>query len=301
MTAPPVVVALEGHRRFVSEGAEVARLAIRRFPNRELIARLGSSVEGRHCVVLGSVAPPEAQLARLTLAAHTLRRAGAASITALIPYLAYARQDVAAAGESLGLEWLGGLLRASGIEDVVAVDVHSRRAGPLLGVAVRSLSPAGILADALPDVWRAEATFVAPDEGAIERCAALAAASGRPGAVAHLVKHRELEGVSHVALHGEVGERALIVDDILDTGATVASCCRLLRARGVRQIALAATHGLFTGAAAAGLRSAGVRAIWVSDSVLAPARAPRTSVVALAPLLAPFLLGAAPARDRSAA
>jgi ribose-phosphate pyrophosphokinase len=289
--ARPVVVALRGHRRFVAAGSEVGTCQIGRFPNRELIARLATPVAGRRCVVVGSVGPPEGRLAQLTLVAHTLRRAGAASVTAVLPYLAYARQDEAPAPESLGLAWVGDLLRGAGVGEVVTVDVHSPRAGALLGVPVRSLSPAAVLAESLTGAWRSAATFVAPDEGAVERCAAVAAAAGRPGAVAHLVKRRRASGVAHLGLHGDVGERALVVDDILDTGGTVASCCRMLRAHGVRHIALAVTHGLFTGGAARVLADAGVEELWTTDSVTG-ARTPRDAhVVALGPLLAGVLTG----------
>jgi ribose-phosphate pyrophosphokinase len=286
----PVVVALRGQRRFVSAGSEVVTCLVERFPNRELIARLPAPVAGRRCVVVGSVSPPEGRLARLTLVAHTLRRAGAASVTAVLPYLAYARQDEAPASESLGLAWVGDLLRCAGVSDVVTVDVHSPRAGALLGVPVRSLSPAAVLAASLTGAWRS-ATFVAPDEGAVDRCAAVAAAAGRPEAVAHLVKRRRASGVAHLGLHGDVGERALVVDDILDTGGTVASCCRMLRAHGVRHIALAVTHGLFTAGAARALADAGVEELWTTDSVTGP-RTPRAAhVVELAPLLARVLTG----------
>jgi ribose-phosphate pyrophosphokinase len=288
-TQRPIVFALRGHGRFAAAGAETGSCTLTRFPNRELIARLATPVAGRRCVVIGSVAPPESQLARLTLLVHTLRRAGAASVTALMPYLAYARQDEAAAGESLGLAWVGGLLRAAGVQDVVTVDVHSAAAADVLGLPVRSLSPAAVIASRLPSEWRDAATFVAPDKGARERCAALAAAAGRPRAVAHLVKRRDARGVTHLGLHGVVGERALIVDDILDTGGTVVSCCRMLRAKGARRIALAVTHGLFTGSAARAVEGEGVEELWVTDSLRGP-RVPRSAhVVALGPLLAPVV------------
>jgi ribose-phosphate pyrophosphokinase len=287
----PVVFALRGYGRFAGAGVETGMCVLARFPNRELIARLATPVTGRRCIVIGSLAPPEAQLAQLTLLVHTLRRAGARSVTALLPYLAYARQDVAAAGESLGLAWIGQLLRGAGVDDVVTADVHSARAEELIGLPLLSLSPATLLAEHLPDAWRNEATFVAPDEGAIERCAATVAAAGRPGSIAHLVKHRDARGVAHRSLHGDVGERALIVDDILDTGGTVVSCCRMLRSNGVRHIGLVVTHGLFTGEAARAIGESGVEELWTTDSLCGP-RVPRSAkVVALRPVLAPVLTG----------
>ena len=287
MPARPLVFALRGHRRFLPPGTETGTCAVRRFANGELVAQLRTPVAGRRCLVLGSVAPPEPELARLSLVAHTLRRAGAARVVAVLPYLAYARQDVAAPGQSLGAGWIGELLRASGVDEVVTVDIHSARAAALLGMPVTSLSPAALLVEALPGDWRDRATFVAPDEGAIERCAAVAAAAGRPEAVAHLVKRRDGGGVVHLALRGDVAGRALIVDDILDTGGTVVSCCRMLRASGRRRVAVAVTHGLFTADAGARLAAGEVEAVWATDSVRSPRRPDTTRIVRLAPVLAP--------------
>jgi len=284
---PAVVVAPRGFGRFVRGRVQRAACRVVRFPNGELVAHVDARVEGAACVVIGSIAPPEARLAAVTLLAHTLRRAGAARVTALLPYLAYARQDVAASGQSLGLQWVGDLLRGAGVDDIATVDVHSPSAADLLAMPVRSLSPAWLLADALPAEWRREATFVAPDEGAVDRCAAVAAAAGRPHDTAHLVKRREATGVAHLALHGSVASLVLIVDDILDTGATLSSCATMLRAKGARRIAVAVTHGLFTDPAADLLRRAGVEAVWVTDSVLSRRRPTTAQVVPLAPLFAP--------------
>jgi len=292
-TVDPIVLVMAGYERFVAgpSGTSYARAATGRFPNGELHVEVPDRVEGRRCVVVGSISPPPGNLERLTLVAHTLRRAGAASITALLPYLAYARQDRAAPGESLGLAWVGALLRASGVDDVVCVDVHSEQAADVLGLRLTSLSPADLLADALPEVWRSEVTFVAPDEGAVERCAAVARFVGVDRPVVWARKRRTPTGVEHLGLVGSPSSRAVVIDDILDTGATLAGCCRALREEGVKHIAVAATHGLFTGERWRALLGEGVEAIWITDTVLSRWRPHRARVVSVAPLLAPVLEG----------
>ena len=183
--AAPLVFALAPCRRLVAsiQGVRHGRARIGRFPNGELHAQIDGSVAERACLVVGSVSPPDTHLIRLTLLTHCLRRAGAGSITAVLPYLAYARQDRADPGQGLGLAWAGDLLRASGVDRVVSVDVHSEVAADVLGLPLASLSPARAFAAALPPDWTTgDVTFIAPDEGAIGRCRALAdaAASGRP-------------------------------------------------------------------------------------------------------------------------
>jgi len=290
--AVPVAFVLPGFERFISHawpGTE--RVRVGRFPNGELHVEVPSYAEDRRCIVVGSISPPAANLERLTLLAHALRRAGATRITALLPYLAYARQDRAAGNESLGLAWVGELLRASGITDVVCVDVHSENASEVLGLPLTSLSPADLLAAALPTAWLKDVTLVAPDKGAIDRCSGLARAARVDAPIVWARKRRTPSGVEHLGLVGSPTRQAVVVDDILDTGATLVSCCEQLREAGVGRIGAVATHGLFTGEHWRALASEGVEQMWISDTVLSRRRPPDTSVVPVAPLLLPVLEG----------
>jgi len=291
--APPLVFIMRGQARFAAAvvEAECGHSVLRHFANGELHARVSTPVDGRHCVAVGASSPPTANLASLTLLAHTLRRAGASRITALLPYLAYARQDRALPTQSLGLAWVGELLRVSGIDDVTCVDVHSDAARSVLGLPVTSLSPAALLAAALPAAWREQVTFVAPDEGAIDRCAAIAAIADANRPIAWVRKRRTATGVEHLGFVGTPGRRVVIVDDILDTGETLLSCCRELRALGVEEIGVLATHGLFTGERWRGLFREGVTRLWITDSVLSRRQPPEAELVPVAPLLAPVLTG----------
>ena len=260
----PVILTLPGFDHVL--GTDLASVTLQpvRFPNGELVVRLPRPVAGRACVLVGSVSPPEDRLAALLLAADTLKRHGATHVEAALPYLAYARQDRLEPQTSLACAWLGRVLKASGIDTVLTVDVHSDEAVGLLGLPVRSLSPAAVLADALRDAD--DAVIVAPDEGARARAEELAAALGVRHPCVWLRKRRTRGGVEHVSLHGQVRPSAVVVDDILDTGGTLISCCRELRRRGARTIDIAVTHGLFTGDRWRELLGL-ARAIHVTDTV----------------------------------
>ena len=105
-----------------------------------------------------------------------------------------------------------------------------------------------------------------------------------------LTKRRRARGIVHAELAGDLGRRAVIVDDILDTGATLISCCRMLARHGVREMAVVVTHGVLTGRDWLGLWPAGVRRLWLTNSIPARrARAAGAEVVTVAPLLAPLL------------
>jgi orotate phosphoribosyltransferase len=177
----------------------------------------------------------DGQLLATLLLADTLRREGARRVVALLPYIGYARQDRAQPARSFGAAWAGALLAGVGVDEVVTVDIHSSAAQACFPVPVISPSPAPLFAAELRRGSLAGLTVVAPDEGAIERCQGVADAAGVAAPVACLRKHRATEGVVHTELVGQVGPRALIVDDILDTGGTLLSACTQLRHAGVEE------------------------------------------------------------------
>jgi ribose-phosphate pyrophosphokinase len=248
-------------------GIAVGACELARFSNGELYARIGDPVSDRQCGVLGSLAPPDEQTLSLLLLADTLRRERARRVVALLPYIGYARQDHADPGQSLGAAWVGSLLQAVGVERVFTIDVHSREAAACLPMPLDSLSPAPLFAQALTQRDMSDVTVVAPDEGARERCEALARATGSEIPTAYLRKRRDGGGVTHSELLGTVTRRIVIVDDILDTGRTLVSACTALRGAGAREITVLATHGLFTGERWRELPALGVGRIYTTDSV----------------------------------
>ncbi len=248
--------------------AQKGNFEINRFANAELVVRIGTQVKTAHCVVLGSVAPPDEQLLSLALLAHTLKKEGCGRLTALLPYLGYSRQDKEKPGESLAAAWVGSVLRTSGLDEAMTIDVHSERDKQLFPIPLVSVFPAEIFADAIRRCQLSDATIVAPDNGAITRCQAVNYTLGRPASeVPYLEKKRDKSGIKHTNLIGRVGTRALIIDDILDTGGTLVSACEKLLEAGSREIQIMVTHGLFTGTDWKRLWSLTVRQIFCTDTI----------------------------------
>lgn len=289
-----VALALPGFDYLLPERyAKQGGVTVARFPNGELSLGIDARVDGEPCVLLGSVTPPDEQMFTLAFAAHTLKRQGAARVVALLPYLAYARQDKEEQGKGLGIAWVGEILRASGVDELVTIDIHSRRAAELLEMPVTLLSPAELFAAELKRVGLLDATIVAPDEGAIERSRAVAEAAGITSPIAYLRKERTATGVVHRELVGEVGRRAVVVDDILDTGGTLVSCCHELRQKDVEDMTVMVTHGLFTGERWKELLPL-VAGIYVTDSVPSATHIPEpVRVLSVGPLIEQALVAAA--------
>jgi ribose-phosphate pyrophosphokinase len=268
-----------------------AGCAVARFPNGELHVRLDAVPRGAVALLLGAVAPPDHQLLSTLLLAHTLRKDGATAVVALLPYLGYARQDRTEPGTSLAAACIGQVLAAAGVAEVVTVDVHSALVPGLFPIPLRSLSPAPLFAREIATLDWPDAAVVAPDEGAVERSDAVRRAAGIERPLAYFAKRRTPAGIAHSALQGGVGRRAVVVDDILDTGGTLVSACEALARTGVEEIIVMVSHGLFTGSAWERLWALPVRRLYCTDTVPVPTALARMPITALpiAPVLADWV------------
>lgn len=246
-------------------GVKIGNSEIERFSNHELYARALTKVDGSDCLIVGSLAPPDKQLMGLCMLADALKHAGASSVSVFSPYLGYGRQDKFQPNESRGIQLVGSWIVASGINKLITVDAHSVHDQDLIGLSLVSLSPASIFTPEIRKLGWRQFTVVAPDEGAINRAENLADSLGQNVPIAHFVKQRTNE-VMHLKLVGEVSPKVIIVDDILDTGKTLISACTELQNRGVKEIAVAVTHGLFTGHDWKRIFQLGVMVLMVSDS-----------------------------------
>lgn len=268
-------------------GIEPVELRIERFANGELHVVVPTGVCDEDCALVGSISPPDANLTQFLLGAHTLSKEGARSVTAVLPYLAYARQDHDEPGASLAAAWIGRMLQASGVERVLTVDVHSGAAERLSAIPIESVSPGPLFASELARIGLRDYVVVAPDEGGIHRARDLAAAAQLDRPVVACRKRRTAKGIVHLGMEGELAPRAVVVDDILDTGATLISCCEALGAAGVGRIVVFITHGLFTGGAWRGIWHAPVEHIYTTDSVRGTRHAPAAiRVLSVSALLA---------------
>ena len=269
-------------------GLQPGRFSLVRHANQELHADIKSTVFGEHCVVLGGLAPPDAQMASVLLLAHTLKKEGAARITGLLPYLAYAREDKIKPGQSLATAWVGALLQAAAFDEIWAVDVHSNHDHDLFQLPLESLSPAAIFGECLKKSGLTEASFVAPDEGAVARCRSVSSMAGkRPEEIAYFQKQRTTRGITHHGLIGRVQRRAIVIDDVLDTGETLVSACQELVGAGAEELYICVTHGLFTGARWRDLWSLPLKHIFCTDTVpgCTTLEDPRITILPVGPLL----------------
>jgi ribose-phosphate pyrophosphokinase len=247
---------------------------LERFPDGEIHVRLEHELRDADSYLVQSTGPPSQEhLAELLLLADAAHRAGAARITAVVPYLAYARQDRrTATGEPVGLRVVADMLRASHVDRLVVVDPHTPALESVVGVPLEITSAVPLLADAIRSRLDGDAVLVAPDLGAAKLVDRYAARLDLDVAI---VRKTRISGseVSAGTLVGDVaGRRAIIVDDMISTAGTIESAAAALRNAGATgPIVVAASHSLLVGPAIDRLRGVPVEVIVTTDSLTLPA------------------------------
>lgn len=294
-----LAVAVAGHL-----GIELDALEERDFEDGEHKTRLLEPVAGGDCYVLQSLHGHDGysvndRLVRTLFLLAELRDHRAARVTAVLPYLAYARKDRRTKPlDPVATRYVAQLLEAAGVDRVDTLDVHNPAAFEnAFRVPVRNVEAGPWLAQALLETDRPAAmTVVSPDAGGYKRAERfreiLAERMGtRPG-LAFMEKKRSAGEVSGDTLVGEVaGTTAILVDDMISTGGTLARAANACRQAGADRVLAVATHGLFTGDAMATLGAAPMDRIYVTDTLAAASAADdamgdRLALVAAGPILA---------------
>jgi ribose-phosphate pyrophosphokinase len=264
-------------------GTQVAVCELQRFPDGELHVELRESVRGGDVYLVQPTGPPvDEHLMELLMLADASRRAGAARVTAVMPYFGYARHDRRAHGrEPVGARLVADLIRTAGVERVVAIDLHSAALEGFFSMPLEHLSAVPALAEAARALAGRDAVIVAPDLGAVKLADWYADLLGLPVAIVHKARISG-DQVRVRWITGDVRDRQpIIVDDMISTGGTIeAAAAALLAAGSAPEIAVVATHALLVGSAEERLVRAGVRRLIATDSVSSAAetRLPRETV-----------------------
>lgn len=266
---------------------------IERFPDGELTVRLLDAVRRNEVFIIQPLSPPvNEHLVELLVFADAARRAAASSITAIVPYMGYARADKRhGRREPITARVVADLMQAVGIAHVLTVDLHVPQIEGFFHAPVDSLTAVPTLYKALGEDLPPDAVVVAPDAGAMRMATEYAHRIGTPVVVLH--KRRETGTETKVThLVGDVtGKACLVVDDMISTGGTMAESIEALLAAGARpEITVAATHGLFLPGAREKLAHPAVRRVYVTDTVPVNQKDwPQLRVVSIAPLIAAAL------------
>ncbi|HSX19243.1 MAG TPA: ribose-phosphate diphosphokinase, partial [Candidatus Saccharimonadales bacterium] len=236
--------------------------------------------------------PINKHIIELALIADALRRSGAQKITAVIPYFGYSRKEKQSRpGEPISAKIIADLIIASGINKVVALDLHSDAIVGFFNVPVIYLTALQVLADRIKREKLQDAIVVSPDTGGVKRARNFATLLGLPLAV--MEKHRFVDkhdNVEILSMSGEVkGDTAILIDDVISTGGTIVENANALKAKGVKKIIVASSHGVFAGDAIEKIEKSPIDKVFVTDSVEHEVQSPKIETVTISDLIADSL------------
>jgi ribose-phosphate pyrophosphokinase len=263
------------------------------FANGEIFVRFLESVRGCDAFVLQShTAPINQWIMEQLIMVDALKRASAKRITVVAPFFGYARQDKKSRGrEPISARLMADLFLTAGADRLMAVDLHTAQIQGFFDGPVDHLFALPILASYLEaklDV--SQVTVVAPDAGRVRVCERWTDRLGCPLAIIH--KRRDPDVANQIKILEVVGQVAgrtcILVDDMIDTGATIVNAAEALFEQGADQVIVTATHGVLSGPAVDLLKNSRVSEVIVTNTlpITNEKRFDKLTVLSIAPLLA---------------
>lgn len=250
---------------------KLGNASVGRFSDGEICVEIHENVRGSDVFIIQSTcAPTNDNLMELIVMIDAFRRASAGRITAVIPYFGYARQDrrVRSARVPITAKVVADFLSNVGVDRVLTVDLHAEQIQGFFDVPVDNAFGTPILLDDMFQRDFVEPVVVSPDIGGVVRARATAKLLNDTD-LAIIDKRRPKANVAQVMnIIGDVnGRDCIIVDDMIDTGGTLAKAAEALKAHGAKRVYAYATHAIFSGNAAANLQDSVIDEIIITDSI----------------------------------
>jgi ribose-phosphate pyrophosphokinase len=269
----------------------IGEASVGRFPDGEVEVKITENVRGADCFVIQPTSyPANDNLMELLLMVDALRRASAWRITAVMPYFGYGRQDRKAEPRvPISAKLVSNIIRAAGIDRVLTMDLHAGQIQGFFDIPVDHLYANPVLVGHFQKkkIPANQLVVVSPDAGGVERARAFAKRleSGLAIIDKRRISPREAN-VMHVV--GDVKDKvALIIDDLVDTGGTLAKAAQALVDAGATRVLAAAAHGVLAGPAIDRLNASPVEELVITNSIpLNHKDARKIRVLSVAPLLA---------------
>ncbi len=274
-------------------GTELVPAETRTFANGEIYARYGDSVRGCDAFVIQSHSTPINEwLMEQLIMVDALKRASAKRITVVAPFYPYARQDKKGRGrEPISARLVADLFKAAGADRIMSVDLHAAQIQGFFDGPVDHLFAMPVLLEHFQKQLDPETlTVVSPDMGRVRVADIWSDKLGAPLAIIH--KRRDPKVPNQVSVHEIVGDVegrvCLLVDDLIDTGRTIAKAAEALKANGATGVVVAATHAVFSDPAVEVLQSDVIDQVVVTDTLPLDKGKhwDRLTVLPIAPLLA---------------
>jgi len=251
-------------------GESLVDVLITEFADSEIFVKIRENIRGKDVYVIQSTCnPAHKHLMELLIIIDALRRASAARITAVIPYFGYARQDRKAEPRvPITSKLIANLLVVAGCDRILTMDLHAAQIQGFFDIPVDHLYATPVFLGTLsgeedPDNY----IVVSPDAGGVERARFFARQIG--AGIAILDKRREKKNEAEVLhLIGNVeGKKTIVIDDMIDTGGTIAQAAAMLKKNGAKSVSVYSTHGVLSGKASVILKNSEIDDLYVTDTI----------------------------------
>ncbi len=249
-----VLFALSASKRLGEKVAKHLKISlspveIKHFADGETMVKAVDTIRNKHVVIIQSTSKPvNENLMELLIAIDSFKRASARSITVMLPYYGYARQDRKTKGrEPITCKLVANLIEKAGATRIAIMDLHSTQAQGFFDVPVDTCTASfSVLDEMIARTGVKNTVIVSPDYGSVKRARDLAIHYNLP--VAILDKRRPEPNKAEITnvLGSVKGKNCIIIDDMIDTGGTLIAACRVLKKKGAKKIFAGATHGLFS-------------------------------------------------------
>ncbi len=244
-------------------------ITTKRFSDGEIFVQIEENVRASHAYIIQSTCPPvNDNLMELLIIIDAMKRASVASVTAVIPYYGYARQDRKVSPRTpISAKLVADLLQAAGVDRVVSLDLHAGQIQGFFNVPFDNLYGSDVLVNHLKTRVSDNVTVVSPDAGGVERARAY---SKRLQASLAIIDKRRSKANESEAINiiGEVENAdCVIVDDMVDTAGTLTNCAKALVNAGATKVIAAASHGVLSGPAISRLSESCIEELVVTDTI----------------------------------
>jgi ribose-phosphate pyrophosphokinase len=268
-------------------GATLGKINIQQFSDGECQPIFLESIRGDYVFLVQSTCSPTDNLMQLLLMIDAAKRASAYRVVAVIPYYGYARQDRKDKPRvAIGAKLIATLLEAAGADRVITMDLHAPQIQGFFDVPVDHLDSSAIFIPYIDQLRLANLSFAAPDVGSTNRVREIASYFNAEMVICDKHRKRANEIASMVVIGDVTDKDVVLVDDICDTGGTLAKAAGLLKEKGARSVRALITHPVLSGKAYENIENSVLEELVVCDTIPLKKESPKIKVISVADLFA---------------
>ncbi|EAI0281746.1 ribose-phosphate pyrophosphokinase [Campylobacter lari] len=264
----------------------LSNAGVKRFSDGEISIQIDESVRGKDVFIIQSTcAPTNDNLMELLIMTDALRRSSASSITAIIPYFGYARQDRKASPRvPITAKLVANLIESAGVDRVATIDLHAGQIQGFFDIPVDNLYGSIIFNDYIKNKNYKNPIIASPDIGGIARARSVAKALGLD--IVIVDKRREKANESEVMnVIGDIKDKEVIlVDDIIDTAGTIVKAAEVFKSKGAKSVIACCTHPVLSGVAYERIAKDALDELVVTDTIPLKQQMDKIKVLSVAPI-----------------